>query len=68
MIGLLIDLLILCLVLGLVIYIFSKVPILAPFAWLANIICVVIVVIFLINLLLGISGGGGYLWGPRLLR
>jgi hypothetical protein len=58
MVGLLIQVLILCLVLGLILYIFGAVPILAPFRWLAQIICVVIVVIFLIEILLGISGGG----------
>ena len=43
MIGLLISVLILCLILGLVIYLFNNIPILAPFAWLANVICVVTV-------------------------
>jgi hypothetical protein len=58
MVGLLIDVLALCLFLGLIIYIFSVVPILAPFRWVAQLICVVIVVLFLIEILLGFSGGG----------
>ena len=59
MLHLLIVLIVLCLVLGLVIYVFQNVPVLAPFAWLARVICVVIVVLFLIDLLLGLSGSGG---------
>jgi len=57
MIGLLIQLLILCLILGLVIYVFRTIPVLAPFEWIARLVCVVIVVIWLIDFLLGISGG-----------
>jgi uncharacterized membrane protein YjdF len=63
--GLLFQILILCLILGLVIYIFHNVPILAPFVWLANVICVVIVVIFLIEVLLGLSGGSAVMWHLR---
>ena len=59
MVELLIGFLILCLILGLILYVFANVPILAPFAWLANIVCVVIVVIFLIHVLMGIGGGTG---------
>jgi hypothetical protein len=68
MIHLLIMLLILCLILGLVIYVFNHVPILQPFAWLANIICVVVVVIFLIEILLGLDSGGslGFWPGARM--
>jgi uncharacterized membrane protein YjdF len=62
--GLLIQVLVLCLILGTV-YVFRKVPLLAPFSWLAEVICVVIVVIFLINLLLGFSGPGALGWRLR---
>ena len=61
MIDLFVSLLILCLILGVVIYIFGQVPILAPFAWVVNIICLVIVTIFLIHFLLGFGGGAPYL-------
>jgi hypothetical protein len=57
MIGLVINVVILCLILGLVLYIFRVVPILTPFAWLANVICVIIIVLFLIHLLSGFGGG-----------
>jgi hypothetical protein len=67
MIHLVVTLLILCLVLGLVIYIFNAVPILRPFAWLANVICVVIVVIFLIEILTGIDAGGA-IWPSLRMR
>lgn len=58
MIGLLVGFLILCLILGLILFVFQHVPLLAPFAWLANLLCVVIIVIFLINVLLGLGGAG----------
>lgn len=64
MLSLLIYLIILCLILGLVIYVFNHVPVLAPFAWVAQLVCVVIVVIFLIEILLGIPGVGSQ---PHLL-
>lgn len=56
MLHLITVLLVLCLVLGLVIYVFQNVPILVPFVWLARLICVVIIVLFLIHLLLTMSG------------
>ncbi len=68
MIALLIQVLILCLILGLVLFIFNNVPLLAPFSWLAYVICVVIAVIFLINLLSGMGGAGLGMpahWGLR---
>lgn len=58
MLTLLIYLLVLCLILGLILYVFQTVPILAPFAWVAKLLCVVVIVLFLIEILLGIPHGG----------
>jgi uncharacterized MAPEG superfamily protein len=63
MIHILVMLLVLCIVLGIVLYIFNNVPLLAPFAWVANLVCVVIILIFLIQVLLGLDPGCGVgLW------
>lgn len=68
MIHLLISLLILCLILGLVLFLFRSVPILAPFAWLAYVVCVVVIVIFLIWLLQSFDAGSLSLASPRGYR
>ena len=65
MIHLLISVLILCLILGLVLFLFRSIPILAPFAWVAYVVCVVIVVIFLIWLLQSFDAGEIMMPSPR---
>jgi hypothetical protein len=65
MFHLLISVLILCLILGLILFLFRSIPILAPFAWVAYIVCVVVIVIFLIWLLQSFDAGEIMMPSPR---
>lgn len=61
MIGLLINLLILCLILGLVWWVIGLIPLPDPFSLIARVVFAVICVIILIDMLLSLSGGAGLL-------
>jgi hypothetical protein len=65
MISLLINLLILCIVVGLLYWILLQIPLPDPFGRIARVVLIVIAVIALIYMLLGIADGGV---GVRLLR
>ena len=56
MIILLLQLLIVALVLGLIWWVCTQLPFLAPFAHIIQVICVVIFVIYVIYLLMGLAG------------
>lgn len=59
MISLLISLLIIFLILGVAWWIINLLPLPAPFGLIVQVVFVVIALIVVVDLLLGISGGGG---------
>lgn len=61
MIGLLINLLILCLILGLVWWVIGLIPLPDPFGLIVRVVFAVICVIILIDMLLSLGGGAGLL-------
>lgn len=64
MIGLLIDILIFCLIAGLIWYVITLIPLPPPFHVVARVVFAVICVLILIQLLLGVTGAGpGLYWG-----
>lgn len=65
MIGLLINLLIVCPIFGVVWYIVTLLPLPPPFPLIIRLVFLLILLIVVVNLLLGISGGG--LWHTRLV-
>ena len=60
MIGLLFSILIACIVLGLLYWILTLLPLSAPFGRIAQVVIVVIFVIWLLYLLVPLAGGGGF--------
>ncbi len=65
MIGLLINILVLCLVISLVLWILTQIPLAEPFGRIARVIIIVVGCLMLLTLLLDIGGMGGSF---RLLR
>ena len=61
MLGLLISLVIIVLVLGVAWWIISLIPLPSPFHLIIQVVFVIIALIVVVDLLLGISGGGGRL-------
>jgi len=61
MLGLLISLIIIVLVLGVAWWIISLIPLPSPFHLIIQVVFVIIALIVVVDLLLGISGGGGRL-------
>lgn len=57
MLVLLLQLVIVALVLGLICWVVTQVPMLGPFAQIIRVVCVVIFVIYVIYLLMGLLGG-----------
>ena len=62
MLGLLVSVLVMCIVFGLIFWILSQIPIPAPFAQIARVVCVVIFCIWLLYLLVPLAGSfsGGF--------
>jgi hypothetical protein len=58
MLGIILQIIIVALVLGLVVWLCSQVPFLAPFARIVQVVCVVLFVIWIIYLLMGLVGNG----------
>jgi hypothetical protein len=65
MIALIIQLLIIAVVLGLVIWLVEQIPGVAPFANIIRVVAIVIFVIYLLYILMGLVGGGGPIHMPR---
>jgi hypothetical protein len=57
MITILLQLLIIAIVLGLVVWLVGQVPFIAPFARIIQVVCIVIFVIYVIYILMGLLGG-----------
>jgi hypothetical protein len=57
MLGIILQIIIVALILGLVVWLCSQVPFLAPFARIVQVVCVVLFVIWIIYLLMGLVGG-----------
>ena len=68
MLGLLITVLVMCIIFGLIWWIFTQIPLPAPFAQIARVVIVVIFCIWLIYLLLPLAGGGGFGLGHPYIR
>ncbi len=62
MLSLLINLVIILLVLGVVYWVTTLFPLPHPFPLIIQVVFVLIALIVVVNLLLGLSGGGGLLW------
>jgi hypothetical protein len=59
MIGILVDILIFCLIAGLIWWVITMIPLPPPFALIVRVVFAVICVIFIIELLLSLVGTGG---------
>jgi hypothetical protein len=68
MLSLLITILVMCIIFGLIWWIFTQIPLPAPFAQIARVVVVVIFCIWLIYLLLPLAGGLGGGFNHPLVR
>ena len=58
MLGLLVTILVMCIIFSLIWWIFTMIPLPAPFAQIARVVIVVIFVVWLLYLLVPLAGGG----------
>ena len=68
MLSLLITVLVMCIIFGLIWWIFTQIPLPAPFAQIARVVIVVIFCIWLLYLLIPLAGGLGGGLGHPLVR
>jgi hypothetical protein len=57
MLGILVTILVMCIIFGLIWWIFTQIPLPAPFAQIARVVIVVIFVVWLLYLLVPLTGG-----------
>jgi hypothetical protein len=68
MLSLFISVLVMCIIFGLIFWILSQIPIPAPFAQIARVVCVVIFCLWLLYLLVPLASGIGGGFGHPLIR